>query len=115
MSEFAAIQGTQTSLRVPPRVLLVGRTVVDAAALVRQLGGEGYFVILEVELDQAVSRLRAARFEFVLLDIDAAAAGSQKFVETLRGDGQLEALPVLVISRSDDISAIEGCLDCGAD
>ena len=113
MSEFAAIQGTQTSLRVPPRVLLVGRSAADAPALVRQLGGEGYFVISEVELSQAASRLRAARFEFVLLDIDAAGAGGKEFVETLRSDGQLEGVPVLLIS--DDMDAVERCLDCGAD
>lgn len=113
MSEFAAIQGTQTSLRVPPRVLLVGRSVVDAAVLVRKLGSEGYFVVSEVELAQATARLRAGRFEFVLLDVDGAGAGGKEFVEALRGDGQLEGMPVLLMS--DDMDAVERCLDCGAD
>lgn len=115
MTEFAPIPGTQTTLRIPPRALLVGRSVMDAAPLVQQLGSEGYLVLSEVELARALSRLRAARFEFVLLDIDAVGAGGQEFVETLRGDSQLEGLPVLVTSRSDDIDAIERCLECGAD
>jgi phosphoserine phosphatase RsbU/P len=115
MTEFAPIQATQTTLRVPPRALLVGRTVMDAAPLVRQLGGEGYLVLSEIELALALSRLRDARFEFVLLDIDGAGAGGREFVETLRGDSQLEGLPVLVTSRSDDIEAIERFLECGAD
>jgi phosphoserine phosphatase RsbU/P len=115
MSEFAAIQGTQTSLRVPPRVLLVGRSVQEVVQLVQQLGREGYLVVSEVELAVAISRLRAARFEFVLVDIDGAGEGGEQFVETLRSDSQLEGLPVLVTSRSDDIEAIERFLECGAD
>jgi phosphoserine phosphatase RsbU/P len=115
MTEFAPIQGTVTTLRVPPRVLLVGRSLMNAAPLVEQLINEGYVVLSEVELGRALSRLRAARFEFVLLDIDGALGGGQQFVETLRGDSQLESLPVLVTSRSDDIDAIERFLECGAD
>jgi len=115
MSEFAAIQGTQTSLRVPPRVLLVGRNVQDVVPLVQQLGREGYLVLSEVELAVAISRLRAARFEFVVVDIDGAGEGGEQFVETLRSDSQLEGLPVLVTSRADDIEAIERFLECGAD
>jgi phosphoserine phosphatase RsbU/P len=115
MTEFAPIQGTVTTLRVPPRALLVGRSLMNAAPLVEQLINEGYVVLSEVELGRALSRLRAARFEFVLLDIDGALGGGQEFVETLRGDSQLESLPVLVTSRSDDIDAIERFLECGAD
>lgn len=115
MTEFAPIAGTVTTLRVPPRALLVGRSVMNAAQLVEPLIDEGYVVLSEVELDRALSRLRAARFEFVLLDIEGAGAGGQEFIETLRADSQLEGLPLLVTSRSDDIDAIERFLSCGAD
>jgi len=115
MTEFAPVKGTQTTLRVRPRVLLVGRKVVDAALLAQQLIGEGYLILSDVELPSALSRLRTMRFELVLLDIDGAGAGGQEFVKTLRGDSELEGLPVLVTSRSDDIDAIERFLECGAD
>lgn len=115
MTEFAPIAGTVTTLRVPPRALLVGRSVMNAAQLVEPLIDEGYVVLSEVELDRALSRLRTARFEFVLLDIEGAGAGGQEFIETLRADSQLEGLPLLVTSRSDDIDAIERFLSCGAD
>lgn len=115
MTEFAPIAGTVTTLRVPPRALLVGRSVMNAAQLVEPLIDEGYVVLSEVELDRALSRLRTARFEFVLLDIEGAGAGGQEFIETLRADSQLEGLPLLVTSRSDDIDAIERFLACGAD
>ena len=115
MTEFAPVKGTQTTLRVRPRVLLVGRKVVDAALLAQQLIGEGYLILSDVEPPSALSRLRTMRFELVLLDIDGAGAGGQEFVKTLRGDSELEGLPVLVTSRSDDIDAIERFLECGAD
>jgi sigma-B regulation protein RsbU (phosphoserine phosphatase) len=115
MTEFAPIPGTVTSLRAPPRVLLVGRSVSDAVPLAQQLIREGYALLSEVELARAITRLRAARYEFVLLDIDGAGAGGKEFVEALRGDSQLEGVPVLVTSRSDDIDAIERFLEAGAD
>lgn len=113
MTELESLT-TSTTLRLPPRVLLVGRSDQDAASLVQKLGSEGYMVIPEPELGRAFARLRAGRFEFVLLDVDVA-GGGHAFVETLRGDSQLEALPVLVTSRSDEIGAIERCLERGAD
>ena len=59
--------------------------------------------------------LRARRFEIVLIDIDVSGAAAEPFIRTLRGDEQLAGLPLLVISSSNDMDAIERCLDCGAD
>ncbi len=115
MSEFATIPGTVTTLRVPPRALLVGRSVPSAAKLLEPLINEGYVIVGEVELARALAKLRAARFEFVLLDIDGAGAGGEEFIQTMRADSQLEAIPVLATSRSDDINAIERFLESGAD
>jgi serine phosphatase RsbU (regulator of sigma subunit) len=115
MSEFATMAGTKTTLRIPPRALLVGRTVRDAAALLEHLINEGYVIVSEVDPAVALTRLRAARFALVLLDIDGAGSGGQQFIQTLRADSQLEALPGLVTSRSDNIDAIERCLESGAD
>ena len=115
MTELTEFQATQTTLRVPPRVILVGRSYQDAVQLVQKLGSEGYFVIAEVELARALSMLRAGRYEFVVVDIDVSGAAGQTFIETLRGDERLAGLPVLVTSRLDDMDAIERCLECGAD
>jgi len=113
MTELPVPPKTATTLRIPPRVLLIGRSYRDA--LVLQLISEGYMIISQVELDGAPSKLRAARFEFVLVDIDVTGAAGQTFIETLRGDEQLAGLPVLVISGSNDMDAIERFLECGAD
>ena len=115
MTELLEPQGTATTLRIPPRVLLIGRSYLDAASLVQQLLTEGYIVIAEVDLARALSKLRSARFEFVLVDIDVSGADGETFIKTLRGDEQLAGLPVLVTSRVDDMDAIERYLECGAD
>ncbi len=115
MTELLEPQGTATTLRIPPRVLLIGRSYKDAAALVQLLISENYMVISEMDLANAPSRLRSARFEFVLMDIDVSGAAGQTFIATLRGDERLADLPVLVTSASNDMDAIERFLECGAD
>jgi len=115
MTGFATTEGTKTTLRTPPRALLVGRSLRDAAPMVEKLINEGYVILAEVDFAAALSRLRAARFALVLLDIDSTGSGGQEFIQTLRADSQLEGLPLLVTSRSDNLDAIERCLECGAD
>jgi serine phosphatase RsbU (regulator of sigma subunit) len=115
MTDIAPMKGTVTTLRVPPRFLLVGRKVLDVPSLVRQLMGEGYVILSEVESDRALARLRTMRIAFVLLDIDGAGAGGQEFMKILRSDAELEGTPVLVTSQSDNMDAIESFLESGAD
>src|SRR5688500_20352119 len=105
MTESASVQGTMTTLRIPPRVLLVGRSLSDAAGLAGQLIDEGCLVVSEVNVASAVARLRIAKVAFVLLDLDGAGAGGAEVVATRRGDSQREGLPVVVTSRSDDRDA----------
>ncbi|HVD59632.1 MAG TPA: SpoIIE family protein phosphatase [Gemmatimonadaceae bacterium] len=115
MTGTAPAPATKTTLRVPPRVFLIGRSYKDAAELMQLLIVEGYMPIADLKLDDALTKLRSAKFEFVLLDIDVAGAAAQKFIETLRGDEQLAGIPVLVISPSNDMEAIERSLAAGAD
>jgi len=115
MTGTAPAPATKTTLRVPPRVFLIGRSYKDAAELMQLLIVEGYMPIADLKLDDALTKLRSAKFEFVLLDIDVAGAAGQNFIETLRADEQLAAIPVLVISPSNDMDAIERSLASGAD
>jgi serine phosphatase RsbU (regulator of sigma subunit) len=80
---------------------------------VQLLIAEGYAVISQA--DFTLSRLRAVRFEFVLVDVDVSGAPGKTFIETLRGDEQLASIPVLVTSKSDDMDSIERFLESGAD
>ncbi|HYC50909.1 MAG TPA: SpoIIE family protein phosphatase [Gemmatimonadaceae bacterium] len=112
------MQGTQTTLRVPRKALLIGRERSDAGGLVRLVEEEGYFVWTVANADDALDRLRADRFELVLLDVGVPGMGAVRFVEALRRDPHLSGMPVLVISDAgdvDDVDAVERCLTGGAD
>ncbi|HEX6573948.1 MAG TPA: response regulator, partial [Gemmatimonadaceae bacterium] len=115
MTEFSPFQSTSTTLRVPPLVMLIGKNGQDGASLIQKLGGEGYFVVPEVEHTLALSKLRTRKFEFVTIDIDVLGASAENIIRTLRGDEQLAALPVIAISASNDMNAVERCLESGAD
>ncbi len=108
-------RGTQTTLRALPKALIVGRAGADAEVLVRHVEAEGYLVYALALADEALRRLRAERFDLVLLDVDVQGMGGAQCVETLRGDAELANVPVLAISATDDMDAIERCLERGAD
>lgn len=108
-------RGTQTTLRALPRALFVGRGGPEAAALVRQVEQEGYLIFASTSAEDALSKLRADAYELVLLDVDLAGVGGPKFVELLRGDESLAALPVLAVAMTDAVDGVERCLERGAD
>jgi sigma-B regulation protein RsbU (phosphoserine phosphatase) len=108
-------QGTMTTLRIPPRVLLIGMSLADTGAIMDTLINEGYLVLPETDHDRAIAKLHAAKFEFVLIDIDTSSAAAQALIRTLRSDEQLAGMPVLVISSRAGMDAIERSLESGAD
>ena len=113
----ALMQGTQTTLRIPRKALLIGRERSDAGGggLVRLVEEEGYFVWAVPNAADALERLRADRFELVLLDVGVPGMSAVQFVEALRRDQHLSGMPVLVLSDTDDVDAVERCLAGGAD
>jgi Serine phosphatase RsbU, regulator of sigma subunit len=115
MTQIATTAETNTTLRIPPRILLVGRDYRGAAGLMQQLLSEGYMVIAELDTTLAEKKLRSARFHFILVDIGGSGAGGLTLIETIRGDEQLASLPILVMSPSDNMKDIERCLESGAD
>jgi len=125
MSIATPPRATQTTLRALPRALVVGNAGGDGETVSRQMQQEGYLVDTAADVGTALAKLRAERFDLVLLDVDVAgmAAGGEaggggggpQLVEALRGDAELANVPVIVTSRSDEMDAIERCLELGAD
>lgn len=108
-------RATSTTLRALANALLVGRAGGDAESLVRRVELEGYYVQTVEHADAALEKLRADRFDLVLLDVEVPGMGGARFVEALRGDPGLANIPVIVISAVDDVDAIEQCLMRGGD
>lgn len=119
MSHLTPPRATQTTLRALPRALVVGQADGDADAVRRQVEQEGYLVSSVPNAADALAALRAERFELVLMDVDVPGggdvAGGPQLVEALRADAELANLPVIVTTRSDEMDAVERCLERGAD
>jgi serine phosphatase RsbU (regulator of sigma subunit) len=113
MTDPGVPQATSTTLRAPPKALLIGRA--GREPLARHVQQEGYFVHTADEADEGLERLRGARFDLVVLDVDAPGMGGARFIETLRADPALTDTPVIVTSAVDDVDAIERCLELGGD
>jgi serine phosphatase RsbU (regulator of sigma subunit) len=94
----------------PARVL-----VVEAADTPDGLSGpvqrEGYGVETAADGNAALRKLRAERFDLVLLD---AGAGGTDVLETLRGDAALAPVPVIVVAAVEDVDVVARCLELGA-
>ena len=108
------IQGT-TALRIPARVLIVGDPDGDREALKQAVLDEGHIPDAAGQAGEALQKLRAARFDVVLLDVDRPALNGPQFLQALRGDAGLAQVPVIAVSAADDIEGIARCLEAGAD
>ncbi len=108
---------TQTSLRALRKALVVGRSGADGDALRGLMFEEGYIVELVEGANEALERLRAVRFDVVLLDVAVRglAGGAAAFVEALRADPHMATVPVILLSSPDEVEVVERCLTLGAD
>ena len=69
---------TSTTLRAPPKALVVGHA---SAEVVRRVQGEGYYVHTAEQAELGLEKLRAAHFDLLLLDVAVAGMGAARFVE----------------------------------
>lgn len=99
----------------PARVLVVGHDAGDRDTLSRQVQQEGYVVDAVGQGGEALEKLRAARFDLVLLDAQSSRTAGPRFLEALRNDAGLARVPVIVVSAADDLDVLAQCLESGAD
>jgi serine phosphatase RsbU (regulator of sigma subunit) len=104
---------TSTSLRAPPKTLIAGKAGGDE--LNRLLQQEGYFVHTAEDATAALQRLRATRYDLLVVDLAMPGPEGATFVAALRADPALANVPVIAISATNDLDAIERSLAVGAD
>ena len=93
--------------------------VVEAGGTPDSLSGhvqrEGYVVDTAARGGEALAKLRAERFDVVVLDVGLADLDATRFLEALRTHAELAPVPVIVVSTVDDIDVVARWLKLGAD
>ncbi|HEV8610636.1 MAG TPA: response regulator, partial [Thermoanaerobaculia bacterium] len=74
----------------------------------------GHTVEMAVNGREALEKIAAGEFDLVLLDIMMPEVDGYKVLETLRGNGTLDQLPVIMISAVSEIDSVVRCVEMGA-
>ena len=87
------------------KVLSIGQCDPDSASLARFLGGHFRVAIERAALpDEALDKLRSARFDLVLINrkLDADYSDGTEIVKAIKKDSALAKTPVMVVSNHDE-------------
>ena len=84
-------------------------------ALSAHVAREGYGVDTAAPNGAALAKLRAERFDLVVLDVSPSHQDGTRFLEALRSDAELAPVPVIVVSAVEDVDVVARCLELGAD
>src|ERR1051326_1566229 len=96
-------------------VLIVDDNEANRALLARRLRRQGYTVSLAENGRQALEKLRARRFDLVLLDVIMPEMGGYPVLQKMKDDPELRHLPVIMISALDDLDMLARCIQKGAE
>ena len=96
-------------------LLIVDDNEANRALLARRLRRQGYTVSLAENGRQALEKLRARRFDLVLLDVIMPEMGGYHVLEKMKQDPLLRHLPVIMISALDDLEMLARCIQKGAE
>ena len=80
----------------------------------RRLKQLGHAVEMAENGRQALEKIAAEEFDLVLLDIMMPELDGYKVLETLRENGTLDRLPVIMISAVSEIDSVVRCVEMGA-
>lgn len=99
---------------VDPTILIVEdeKDTVEMYRIVLEV--EGYEVMVAYTLQGAVKQLEKKKPDLVLLDVALRGTSGLDLCEMIRGDPELEDLPVVIISNLGSPEDIKAGLDAGA-
>jgi adenylate cyclase len=101
-------------METPARILVVDDSAANRDLLAQRLRREGHVPTLAENGRQALTLLRAAAFDLVLLDIMMPEMNGYEVLERLRTQEPPPAVPVIVISALHELDSIVRCIELGA-
>jgi two-component system cell cycle response regulator len=108
-----ALEGGSTPLR-RAATLVVEDNSINRLLLCRQVTELGHRVAAVENGCRALERLRAERFDLVLLDVRMPEMDGYAVLEQMQADRHLRDLPVIVISGVQELESVVRCIEGGA-
>ena len=99
----------------PGVVLVVDDHVTNRLKLSLAVKNLGHATAMAGNGVEALERLRADRFDLVLLDIVMPEMDGYQVLKEMKGDPKLRDLPVIVISALDELESVIACIELGAE
>ena len=99
----------------PGSLLVVDDNEPNRDMLARRLERLGHRVARAENGREALEKIRAEPFDVVLLDIQMPVMNGYQVLEELKADPVLRALPVIVLSASDESQSVVRCIQMGAE
>ncbi|MDI6900411.1 MAG: response regulator [Anaerosomatales bacterium] len=96
------------------RVLVVEDTELLRRMYHDKLVQDGYVVGVAGDGIDALAKLRAEKYDLVVLDLIMPRMGGLEVLETIKADPNLKSVPVLILTNLGEEGAIERALDLGA-
>ncbi len=95
-------------------ILIVDDNEMNRDLLSRRLTRQGYKVSIASNGVEALEAVRSQKFNLMLLDVMMPEMNGYQVLEQLKANGELNAMPVIMISALDEQESIERCLELGA-
>jgi len=95
-------------------ILIVDDNEMNRDLLSRRLTRQGYKVSIVSNGVEALEAVRSQKFNLMLLDVMMPEMNGYQVLEQLKANGELNAMPVIMISALDEQESIERCLELGA-
>ncbi len=96
------------------RILVVDDEELNRILLATNLQQSGYQVETARDGQQALQKIRAERFDAVLLDLIMPRMDGYQVLAEMKQDAGLRRIPVIVISSTDEMESIVRCIEMGA-
>lgn len=96
-------------------ILIVDDDEGNRTMLSRRLQRLGFRTSVAENGRYALEKLKDARFDLMLLDIQMPELNGYQVLECLKADPEIRDIPVIVLSASDEIERVARCIEMGAE
>ena len=96
-------------------ILVVDDIEANRELLSRRLRRDGHRVSLATGGQQALKMLAHEKFDLVLLDLMMPGMNGFEVLDKMKGDPEMNILPVIMVSAFDETDSVIRCIEAGAD